>query len=406
MIINFVKLIKTNKRNELEFSEKFGEFFLKNKEILTSVSLIYLKYLSPKLVFGTKESYDEELESLSQTILFFLTNHKHDLFSKSLALISEDHFELYFNQTSSTSFIEINALESRVRNLVQLVKQNQIEVTESVILEKLTKITKAISQDISASKNKFSYFLQITKSNLPFFILLTLNICDTGDEENPDFIECLKILTNSLENNLSGQTVLFMDFSFFLYERMFQKHNVLMMLMVRKIFQTNATMFKSSNRVFLLQMKIYKHLIIEFIAIGRSDSETYATIHVLGLFNCFFEELLVFMNKSTKNKSRYDLIVSEEICDLITEEVLPALFNREFLSDYSDVNFEHFFETKYDFKGYSEFKKSATKIQPQVLKFALYVSFLRLFNRSTNCVFSGNVYMKIKKKPILLKLKT
>jgi hypothetical protein len=382
-------------------SAKILRFFLMEKKAAYSnISLIILKYLAPKLELIGVSNHSQVLEQNVATIFNYIGDYDNDIFTESTSLIRVEYIRYYLGRNST--FDE----SDRVDEVVKLTN-DFVSLIRTVTTENRTLITRNFVNLLSKIKELFTIEpdsiemrLELTRQNLP---ALLIQIVDFLDENAMNFKEVvqqgLEVLGIIVTKNYPGQSVFFSGHTFKNYKSIFSRRYLIFMTILANVFNEDYTMFNLATKVFLTTIQIYKDLITAFETEYKNNQKSDHFIEILGslfVFNYFFDNILDTNLSNFKIKRRYDLIITGEILNIMENKVFPSLFDPEFLPDYRPVNFNNHHSIA-ELKTYDGTKKYFSEKDPKILLFETYFSFLKLFNKSTFKLYSGEVYEAVRK---------
>lgn len=381
-------------------SSKVLRFFLMDKKAAYSnISLIILKYLAPKLEISGVKHFSKVLEQNIAVIFSYIGDYENDIFIESLSLIRNDYTKYYLSNNAVL-------YESDQINEVVRLMDNYVALLRTVTAENTTLLTRNFVELLIKIKDLFAIEpenieirLELTRHNIPALLIQIIDYLDKSGISLTEVVhEGLQVLGMIVTKNYPGQSVFFSGNTFKNYKSIFKRRYLIVMTMLTNVFNDDFTMFNLATRVFLTKIQIYKDLIQTFYEEYNKDQKSERFVEILGslfVFNYFFDNILDTNLSNFKIKRRYDLILAAEIRDLMVNFVFPALYDPSFLPDYRSVNFKTL-NNMSELKTYEGTKKYFSEKDPKILLFETYFSFLKLFNKSTFKLYSGEVYEKVR----------
>jgi hypothetical protein len=383
----------------LNKTQNILRYFLQDKNAAYSnISLIVLKYLAPKLEIAQIKEFSKGLEHNISLIFNFIGDYENDFFTQSTSLVRQEYLQFYLLSHVPRNIIQIaHGITTSLLECINLIKSTTTANNRSIETS-----FRELLQDINVSFESNSEIneirLELTKNNVPALLLQLVDYLDrTGINSNNIISDGIIALGLILRQNYPGQAVLFTGHTYYNYQALFLRQYLVTMNMLQYVFNDDYTMLNLVNHVFMTKVYIYKELIKAFRNQLANDQTNERFIDILGslyFFNLFFDKILDSNLLKLKNKKRYDLVIAAEIVDVINDLVFPAIFDDKYLTDFNSVNFDYDFDLS-DPKN-SEKVRSYFRGKPtSVSLYEIYFSFLKLFNKATFFVYSGEVYEKV-----------
>lgn len=373
------------------------------KTSYSNISLIVLKYLAPKIEIASVKNFSSILDHNLSLIFNFIGDYQNDFFTQSLSLVRPEYQNYYTSKSLTGDNRDIaHEIVSKMDHLAASIRASTVASSISFQTQ-FSEITALIIKALKDYEYNFDLKLELNKHNIPAMLIQLIDIFDRIGCESESIINngviCLGMI---LRKNYPGQSVLFTGSTFSNYKSIFLRHYLVTMNMLQVVFNYDYTLFNLTNRVFITKIEIYKQLVKNFRDLFRNNQRSSEFIDILGslyFFNFFYDNILETCLKKTKNKKRYDVVIATEIVRIIDDFVFPAFYKADFLRDYTSVDFKN--ESKItDFHNFETVRLYFKSKPLNVSLYELYYSFLKLFNKSTFFVYSGEVYEVIRKETV------
>lgn len=395
---SFVRTAHLHKRNlNITKKEALKNILQKNKELYKHICLVFLKYLSPRLSALGISKIEADLEKNNNQILLFLTNYNQNFFINSVRFVHDECIPYYFDSFS-------NALSQKVLIIVHIVSEflhfakNHTAETDLEIFHKkfediCDEIMTALADDVDLKLR-----LELTKLGITRFILHSFDVLHVGNAHQNISTKTINCITAIMKKNYAAQSLLFRGATHLSYLNFFKHHKLRCMNMILDIFKDDYLLFDLSNSVFDIKIDLYEKLLSSFRKYEnkKEDNDSFRlTIGTLRFFNSFLEDILKLNLDNPKHRKRYDIVIQLKIVDIITDFVLPAFANEDFLRDFALMDLQqvsNFSFTLENVRTHNEYFKNSSL---RLILYELYFTFLKLFVGATTYAYPKIIYDKI-----------
>ena len=377
---------------------------------------ILIKYLTNHVALNKPIASDKLDRNL--TIIFnFLGDFQNDNFNLSLDLVRQSYYKYYVDMiegnSTATDTVMNNAANilNAVMSFIELIKNPQdfLDTNTGVL-----KLVKTINNIFEENPITTEFRLELCRNGFIGSWLSVIDMLDDTKEINDVVDQTLIILKDVMLENYPGQSVLFRGAGYRNFFNIVLKYDLSALIFLKEVFEKDSSLLFLSQDIFMLYLNIYSEKLYEIFELinqfgnNYNNSSTTSFVRKVGtlfFYNAYFDTILEDHLIKIRRRKRYDLLLAQVLEGFIRDYVINTLVDSTFLDDYSDLSFKKNLTSR----GLEDRKQIEVILAEQNdskrILFQFYYSTLKIYNKATYKIYTGEIYGNIKNLKIQKKIK-